>query len=178
MKNVWMAAVVLGACTLVWADEPQMAIPARVDTKEFQQMKQLVGTWKGVKEDAKPAAGKPEPVEVVYKLTAGGSTLEETLMPGTPHEMVTMYHDESGKLTMTHYCMLGNTPHLAVTRADAKEIVFNFVPGAGIDPAKEAHMHGLTLQFKDADHLVQRWGCYKDGKDNGTVAFNLTRAKS
>jgi hypothetical protein len=37
----------------------------------------------------------------------------------------------------------------------------------------------LTLQFKDPDHLVHRWSCYKEGKKNGEDAvFSLTRAKS
>jgi uncharacterized protein YndB with AHSA1/START domain len=176
MKNRYWAILAIGACALAWADEPKM--PVRVDSKEFQEMKQLVGTWEGTKEDTKANAAKPESVKVTYKLTAGGSTLQETLMPGTPHEMVTMYHDEGGKLTMTHYCMLGNTPHLAVTHADAKEIVFNFAPSGGIDPAKDMHMHGLTLEFKDPNHLVQRWSCYKEGKKGDDTVFNLARLKT
>ena len=178
MKKVYFTAAVLGICTLVWADEPPMQMPARADTKEFQQMKQLVGTWKGTKEPAAPGETKSEPVEVNYKLTAGGSTVEETLMPGTPHEMVTMYHDESGKLTMTHYCMLGNTPHMAATKATAKEIQFTFVPGSGIDPAKDAHMDALTLEFTDPDHLVQKWSCHQSGKPNSNAIFILTRVKA
>src|SRR5579863_7305270 len=118
ITKLFVVGLGLGLCTLIWADE-QMVMPVRVDSKEFQQMKQLVGTWKGTKIGG--AKDEPDTVEVDYKLTAGGSTLQETLVPGTPHEMVTMYHDENGKLTMTHYCMMGNTPHMAVSKASRSE---------------------------------------------------------
>jgi hypothetical protein len=177
-KTIKAMAVVLGfgVCAMGWADEPAMNMPVRVDSKDFQQMKQLVGTWRGSKEGDAP--GEPEKVEVDYKLTAGGSTLQETLMPGSPHEMVTMYHDEGGKLAMTHYCMMGNTPHMVAAQSSPKQIQFKFVPGAGIDATKDAHMDGLTLEFADNDHLVQRWSCHMPGKPDHAAVFNLTRVKA
>ncbi len=178
VQKTFIAAVCLAVGTLVWAGPDDHQMPARVDTKEFQQMKQLVGVWKGTKDNSAEGGGKADPVEVDYKLTAGGSTLQETLMPNTPHEMVTMYHDEGGKLTMTHYCMLGNTPHLAVTQSSPKQITFNFVSGGGIDPVKDAHMHALTLEFPDNDHLAHKWGCHQNGKPDTTAEFKLTRVKA
>jgi hypothetical protein len=44
------------------------------------------------------------PVRVEYRVTGAGSAVVETLFPGTPHEMVTVYHARKGVLCMTHYC--------------------------------------------------------------------------
>ncbi len=62
--------------------------PTGVDGKAaLERLKTLAGEWRGhvVTEDGPPA-------EVVYSVTAGGSTVTEKLFPGTAHEMVTMYH--------------------------------------------------------------------------------------
>src|SRR5437016_10617001 len=73
---------------------------------EFERMKSLAGTWKGTHDMGKG----PMEVTVVYTVVAGGSAVEERFFAGTPNEMVTMYHDKQGKLSLTHYCMLHNQP--------------------------------------------------------------------
>src|SRR6187551_3709607 len=54
-------------------------------TTAFGKLKQLDGTWTG-------AVGKPDgdAAKVIYKVTAGGSVVMETLFPGTDHEMISM----------------------------------------------------------------------------------------
>src|SRR5690349_14032148 len=80
----------------------------KAGSKEFERMKQLVGTWKG----SGDMDGKKMDAVVNYRLTSAGTVLLETMGPGTDHEMVTAYHDEGGKLAMTHYCAMGNQPHM------------------------------------------------------------------
>src|SRR3974390_2940544 len=82
---------------------------------EFARMKALVGTWRG---KADMGQGMME-FTVEYRLVAGGSALEERIFAGTPKEMVTMYHDQHGKLCLTHYCMLGNRPGMLLKSSDA-----------------------------------------------------------
>ena len=96
-------------------------------------------------------------------------------MQDTPHEMVDMYSDEGGKLAMIHYCAMGNQPHMRLKGASSKSITLEMGPSTGIDPAKDPHMHGLALEFPDANHLIERWTSYKDGKPGETVLFTLTR---
>jgi len=62
-------------------------------SKEFERIKTLAGTWKG-----KMDMGQgPMDMAVIYRVVAGGSAVEERTFPGTPMEMVTMYHDKGGR---------------------------------------------------------------------------------
>jgi len=92
------------------ADKPSKGSP------EFERMKTLAGTWKG-----KADMGEgPMEFTVEYRLVAGGSAIEERIFAGSPKEMVTMYHDKKGKLSLTHYCMLGNRPGMLLKSSDDK----------------------------------------------------------
>jgi hypothetical protein len=141
----------------------------------FQAVQQLAGTWVGT---ATEATGKVMPVTVVYRLTSAGSAVEERLMVGTPEEMVDMYYDEDGALKMTHYCALGNRPRMAAHEASAERIVLEMGPSPGIDPARDLHMHSLTLEFPARNRLIQRWTSYRDGKPAGVTVFALNRERA
>ena len=86
MKTVWMSLVALTiSANFSMAMEHKMP-PVKMP-KEFDTMKKLIGTWEGKNE----MHGKEEMVTVEYKLTSGGTAIMETLMPGSAHEMVSMY---------------------------------------------------------------------------------------
>jgi len=142
--------------------------------KEFDYMKHLVGSWEG---ETDAGNGKKEPVTVVYELTSGGTALAEKLFPGTSHEMISIYHKEGKSLGMTHYCAIGNQPHMKLKKADAKMMTFEMEGVAGISSAKEPHMHAITLTFTDSDTLKQEWSNYEGGKKNATAVFNYKRKK-
>lgn len=143
-------------------------------SKEFERMKQLVGTWEGTSDMDKE--GKK--VKVEYRLTSGGSALVETLSPGAAEEMVSIYHDRKGKLAMTHYCMLRNQPLMILKKAGPQTIELVFAEkGNSIDPAKEQHMHAVRIEFTDNDHIIQKWTTYEKGKEKGGVTLNLTRVR-
>src|SRR5438105_10573588 len=74
----------------------------------LERMKKLAGTWVEADKDGKPT----DKVVSVVKVTAGGSAVHETHFPGTPMEMVSVYHLDKGELVMTHYCVLGNQPRM------------------------------------------------------------------
>jgi hypothetical protein len=142
-------------------------------SKEFERMKQLVGAWEGTSNMGKE--GKK--VRVEYRLTAGGSALVETLFPGSDEEMISVYHDRKGKLAMTHYCMFHNQPRMTLRKADAQTIELGFAKLNDINPAKETHMHSLSITFTDHDHIVQKWTMFEKGKAKEVVTFNLTRVR-
>ena len=140
-------------------------------SKEFERMKALVGVWEGTANMPKEG----EKVRVEYRLTSGGSSIVETLLPGKPDEMVSVYFDNKGQLNMVHYCALRNQPRMKLQKADANNLYFMFVDGSNMDPMKDAHMHSLTISFVDKDHLIQKWALFVDGKEKGTTVFELAR---
>src|SRR5262245_56809684 len=84
-----------------------LAVTARGDEKKaaaFDKFKQLEGEWVG--KEVSGAKGIEGDVHIKYKLTAGGSAVVETIMPGSEHEMVTVIHPDGNNLVLTHYCML------------------------------------------------------------------------
>jgi hypothetical protein len=157
------------ACLRAADPAPKTASP------EFERMKTLVGAWTG-----KTDFGQgPIDMTVRYRLLAAGSVLEERVFEGTPNEMVTMYYDKDGKLALTHYCMLGNRPAMALKASDAKSLTFDF-DGAccTIDAKKESHMHGLTLRFDDQDTITSACQSIMEGKEMSTHPVTLKRVKS
>lgn len=149
-------------------DKPKQGSP------EFERMKTLVGTWAG-----KTDMGQgPIDMTVQYRLLAGGSVLEERVFAGTPNEMVTMYYDQGGRLAMTHYCVMGNRPGMLLKSADAKTLKFDFDATCGINPAKESHMHALTITFDDMDTITTSCKAIMDGKEMPEHPTTLKRLKS
>lgn len=146
----------------------------------FEKLKTLAGEWLRA---APPAGEQAEnqdanQVQVVYKVTAAGSVVHETLFPGTPHEMVTVYYMDGADLVLVHYCAAGNQPRMKAAPAlDGDQLVFKFAGGTNIDPAKDAHMHDLTITFKDAHHIRAAWSHYADGKPGEPTVFEFQRKK-
>ena len=55
------------------------------------------------------------PTAAEYRVAANGSVVVERNFPDTPKEMISVYHDRGGKLSMTHYCALANQPQMSLT---------------------------------------------------------------
>lgn len=163
------AALLLAAGLTTLAGEPTK----KTGSPELERMKKLVGEWKG-----KVDMGEgPVEMTVQYRLLAGGSVLEERVFPGQPHEMVTMYYDQDGKLAMTHYCVMGNRPAMVLKASDEKTITLDFDPKCGIDPAKESHMHGVKIRFDDPNTITTSCRAIIDGKEMPEHPTTLKRVK-
>jgi len=176
MKKIAYILLVFGCLLLfgsfvVYAGEGQGAPYS--GSKEYERMRQLIGIWEGTSNMGKEG----QPVRVEYRLTAGGSAIVETLFPGTSEEMISVYHDNKGRLSMTHYCMLQNQPSMKLQQAGANTLDFVFAKGSGINPNKDAHMHALTISFVDKDHIVQNWTLFEGGKEKGVTRLNLSRVR-
>jgi hypothetical protein len=141
--------------------------------KDFDTLKQLAGTWEGTS----VMNGKEEKVSVVYEVTSGGTAVSERLMPGTSHEMVSMYYKDGKSLAMTHYCAMGNHPQLQLKNGDSGRLFFEMTKPVGVTSMKEPHMHAVTLTMADSDHLTQEWTSFADGKKQETAVFKFQRKK-
>ncbi len=116
----------------------------------LEKIKKLVGTWVVANDEGKPT----DDVASVVRLTANGTAVHETIFPGSPREMVSVYTAEGPDVILTHYCILGNQPVLkSDPNSSANQIVFQFHGGRNLDPTKDRHMHDMTLTFIDDDHI-------------------------
>ena len=142
----------------------------------LDRIKALEGTWISGDEDKD---GQPD-ITCVYKVTSGGSAVAETLFPGQPHEMITMYHAHGDQVVMTHYCAMGNQPRLTAEGDCATgPIHFNFVDGTNIARRDDAHMDSLIMTpGADGQSLVNDWSSWQDGKVTGHKVMNLQRKRS
>jgi hypothetical protein len=153
---------------------PVLAHAQAVDGKAaFERLKSLAGTWQGQAGHGQPDAA----ATVTYRVASGGSVVEETLFPGTPHEMISMYHLVNGELVLTHYCALANQPRMRLDRSASTpdRLVFAFDGGTNFDPAKDTHIHSGVVEWK-GDSLHNVWTVYSGGKETGRNEFVLTRA--
>ncbi len=165
--------LVLSALFVSPAVADDMNMPPYKGSVPFERLKGLVGRWEG--SDTMNKHGGKFVVE--YKLTAGESAIIETHFPGTPKEMVSVYHDEGGKCVMTHYCMLGNQPRMKLQTAGEKQMAFLLVDGRGISSATEPHMQAVTISFVDKDNLTQEWTMFEGGKEKAKNTMKLTRVR-
>jgi hypothetical protein len=125
-------------------------LPPTPTNASLEKLKKLAGTWVAADKDGKPT----DQVVSIIKVTAGGSVVHETLFPGQPNEMVSIYSVDGPDLVMTHYCVLGNQPRMkADPKSPANQIHFKFAGGTNLDPKKDRHMHEGTLTFIDDDHI-------------------------
>jgi hypothetical protein len=137
----------------------------------FEHFKLLAGEWVG----KGPGKDGPE-IHTQFKVTAGGSAVVETIFPGTDHEMVTVIHPEGSDLLLTHYCHLGNQPHMKASgTGDGNRVEFKFVRATNLKSEKDKHMHEATYTFVDKDTFRSEWTLYQDGKAAGRFAIEFKR---
>ena len=163
------------AAALIADDKP--ARRGEKDTSEaakrIERLKKLAGAWQGVEgEEGEPGGN------VFYRVISGGSAVAEFLLPGTEHEMVSMYHRDGDALLMTHYCAVGNQPRLkARPGGPENEITFEFMDGTNIKSPDDLHIDGLKIQFISDDEIVASWSARAEGKHQGGPSFRLKRVK-
>jgi hypothetical protein len=168
--------VLLALTTGVRSDDKPSKAPAAAPHAGLERLKKLAGTWVAADSDGKPT----DQIVSVIKVTAAGSAVHETLFPGQPHEMVSVYHRDGDDLVMTHFCALGNQPRMkADPKSPANQIHFTFAGGSNIDPTKDMHMHEGTITFIDEDHIEFSGVCWEGGKPakGHECAMKLVRKK-
>jgi hypothetical protein len=172
MRHLVALAAAFALAAPLLADDPKPAAPVDVDAA-FERLKALAGEWRD--------AESPDRPSVVYRVTGAGSALVETLMPGSEHEMVSVYHLVGEDLVMTHYCAVGNQPRLKLDRkaSTADKLVFDFDGGTNVDPAVDMHIHGAVITFdEDPDHVKTEWTAWAEGKAvEGTTVVDVKRKK-
>src|SRR5262245_39718357 len=113
-RRFWVGGLMLVALTAgARSDDKAGGKAPAAQHPSLERLKKLAGTWVAADKDGKPT----DQVVSVVRVTAAGSAVHETLFPGQPHEMISVYHLDGKDLLMTHYCSLGNQPRM---KADPK----------------------------------------------------------
>lgn len=181
------AALVALALAIVWVS----AVPVRADDSKsakasggpesvvydaasaFDFLKTLFGKWER-SGGAHDHGGDSH--QVIFKTTAAGSSVMETIFPGKAMEMISMYHMDGDVLLLTHYCALQNAPVLKFEKSDKPgEINFVFHGGTNFDPKVDSHVHEGVLRIKDANTLESSFVSYSDGKPDQKPSGILKR---
>lgn len=176
MNTKTCVSLLFAFSALVWvarADDKEKKSPAT--NPGLGRFIQLAGEWVG--KGLHDGAGEHE-ARVVYKVTSGGSTVVETIDPGGDHEMISVIHPDGDDLLLTHYCMIGNQPHMrAKPKAGDNKVAFEFVKATNMKSDKDMHMRSVTFTFVDKDTLKAEWTSFNDGKEAGKSVFELKRKK-
>ena len=138
----------------------------------FDRLKTLVGEW-----EARPEGGKA--FISTIRAVSNGTALEETFDNVQDTQMVTLYTADGERVTLTHYCSIGNQPHMETpaVSSSANEFAFGFVSATNLASADDMHMHQMTLKIEDADHFSEVWTMHMNGKEQSTT-FHFTRKKA
>ena len=138
----------------------------------FEKIKSMSGEWVHTKGPIKGTVG------LSVRVIAGGSAVVERQFPGTPMEMITVYHLDGDEVMLNHYCVLGNQPRLKATMGDGKNtIMFSFVGATNLASRNDPHMHEGWLTFVNKDSIKSSWTKFVDGKAAEEHSFELIRKK-
>lgn len=140
-------------------------------------LRSLAGTWVGMTENA----GQKTTMESHWRVTAGGSAIEETLFAGTPHEMVSMFHRDGSNLVMTHYCAAGNQPRMRCTSsaaaAAAGKLEFTMTDVSNLASPDALHMAKATFEVLPNGDLRETWTAMSNGKPDHVAEFTFSRKR-
>ena len=127
--------------------------------RSFDQLKSLTGSWQG-----KNSMGQP--VQVSYRMTAGGSALMSEIV-GHGETMISMINfDGPNRLLLTHYCAVGNQPRMQASASpDGKTITFNFLDATNLDSPQSGHMDHVVIAMLGPDHHTEEWNFIDHGKE-------------
>jgi hypothetical protein len=136
----------------------------------FEKMKTLAGNWTGT------ADGKAGSTSI--RVVSNGTAIEETMNSADDTQMVSMFTPVGNRLAMTHYCSMGNQPHLETGPIAAGDTKYSFVykDATNLASASDPHISHLTIQLGDNDHFTETWTFTEGGKDT-TMTLQLTRQK-
>jgi len=175
--KTWNRLAVLGMLVAVCEGVDSVAAREESGPPVWAKLKALEGHWVGPAVwDQGGQKGNVE-FEVSYQVTSAGKAVLEKMMPGTPGEMVTVYHLDGGDLVLVHFCISGNQPRMKhVPSSDPNDLPFRCLGGTNMTEA-DSHMHSVRLRILDADHIRGDWSSVKGDVVEWTAEAELARRK-
>lgn len=168
----------------------QMNIVFADSVEQFTFLSSLKGQWKLAAanlQEGKATKHKlvapllgTDKVAMNFKLIGKGTTLQENLLPGNKKEMATMYHcndsKDCQKLLAKHYCAKKNQPEfIAEDISKNNMLVLNCNMNTALCNSKNDHVHKITHELLDKNHLKTTYTSYKGGKKKGDSIYHFAR---
>jgi hypothetical protein len=165
-----LGALVLAGAAVASAQAPAMG--SKPVPVSFEKFKALAGEWVAAEDGEMSKKGD---LVARYAVTAAGTAVVETVFPGSPHEMVTVYNPDGRDVVLTHFCMEGNQPRMRAKGAQGSRFDFAFDGGTNIDPKRDRHMHQAIMEFLGVDEIRTEWTELAEGKPVLVVKSHLVR---
>src|SRR4051794_18765367 len=108
MRLIVLLIMTVVSCAACSSMGEQRVVSTATPTQKaalIDRVKSLAGTWEMVRHDGTKDT-------VVYQVSSNGSAVREVMFPGSKQEMTNMYTMDGSDLLMTHYCAMGNQPHM------------------------------------------------------------------
>ena len=173
-----LVSILSTSCALTdrHGDHKMPEVPPNHSSPELNRIKSLEGRWTST---TSMFGKKDEQVFTQYEITAGGSAVVETIFPGTPNEMVSVYYDDDqGKLAMTHYCMMRNRPHFSLVKSTKDKLKLDVTKVEGLKSKDDPSMGAMTIRFEGKDHFSTT--CESGSKTDaspGSMTMRYARVK-
>lgn len=162
--------MLITALTAVAASIAGESPAADAPNSEFEKLKQMAGNWE-VSSPEGDSYGKAH-----LAVTAAGTAVIETTFAGTSREMITVYTQNGKRLSATHYCSVGDHPHLLSAGSDtADRIKFDSVDITRVSQSPAAYMRGLEIFFLSDGRMRHERQFYKDDRPSKFVVLIFTR---
>ncbi len=159
-------------------------------TQIYQSTKALEGEW--VLSPADKQQGKAtkhklvaplvgtDAVAMKFKLVGKGSTVQESLLPGTKKEMVSMYHCKDvacSQVKATHYCVKQNQPEMVADPASTtSRLVYDCDMSTELCQSGQNHIHKITHEVSaGGKHLKTTYTSWKDSKYLKDSSYHFDR---
>ena len=185
MKIIYIATILTPLLLMsnVWADST---------TGHYKTLTLMNGDWKlspaqqqeGGATKKGPAAKliNTDKTAMSFKVIGKGSTVQESLLPGTGKEMATMYHcnnfKDCTKIEAKHYCAKQNQPELVLDTKKSSDntIVMNCDMRSATCNSTEGHIHNIKHELsQENNHLKTTYTSYKNGKFKKNSIYHFDR---
>jgi len=182
MRNIIVVCSMIIAWSSVAAENSPLAV--------YKWMQQLEGDW--VLSSAESQEGKATSHSVVapmvgsdlvamsFRLIGAGSTVQESLLPGTSREMVTMYHCQDtgcAQVKATHYCVKQNQPQMVAAQETMDgRVIFECDMTTELCQSWDDHVHAISHELSDdGNHLKTTYSSFMNGEHTKDSVYHFDK---
>jgi len=182
IKNIIIVSAMIIGWSSVVAEDGPLAV--------YKWMQQLEGDWvlspAAIQEGGAtkhnvvaPMVGSDQ-VGMSFHVIGAGSAVQESLLPGTSREMVTMYHCQDmgcSQVQATHYCVKQNQPQmLAVQEIKDGVATFNCDMDTSLCQSWDDHVHTITHEVsEDGQHLKTTYSSFMNGEHTKDSVYHFDK---